>query len=30
LKQKRFEEFKREMDKKEQVLLDAIAQRLSG
>lgn len=30
LKQKRLEEFKREMAKNEQILLDAIAQRLSG
>lgn len=30
LREKRFEEYKKEMDKKEQVLIDAVAQRLSS
>ncbi len=30
LKEKQFEEYKRDQDKKEQVLIDSLAQRLSG
>jgi flagellar FliJ protein len=30
LKEKQFEEYKRDLDKKEQVLIDAVAQRVSG